>query len=122
MLLAALAEVGAMSATGSTAAIAMANLERWRFLTNPAYDTPPESGTHLPIKRYRAVRGSPRLYSEDGYQNWGDYQARQQRTELDSLDFQEIQTNGHHAEPASSEQLGPHPIIQQGIDTCSTER
>ena len=120
MLLAALAEAGAMSATGSTAAIAMANLERWRFLTNPAYDTPPESGTHLPIKRYRAVRGSPRLYSEKGDQNWGDNQARQQRTKLDSLDFQQIQANGHHAEPAGCEQLGPHSVVQKGINTRAT--
>ena len=87
MLLDALAEAGAISATGSTAAIAMANLERWRFLTKTAYDTPPGSGTQLPINRCSAVRGSPRLHGEEGHQNWGDDQPWQQRTQLDSLDF-----------------------------------
>lgn len=122
MVFDALADAGAISATGSTAATAIASRERWRFLTKTAYDTPPGSGTQLPINRCSAVRGSPRLHGKKGHQNRGDDQPWQQRTQLDSLDFKEIEANCHHAESAGCEQLGPHPIVQQGVNSRSTER
>ena len=56
------------------------------------------------------------LTGENSHQDWCHYEPWKKGSQLDFLDFEQIEANGENGESAGGKELCPHAVVEQGID------